>query len=142
VETDKEIIRDDYDTALKGREYWMRLKEKYSFKSEDCLILCAVEDSDWLQEVEKWVPAFAERKHFSQTIFLSTVRLPALPEREGIFLECIVIEKEQMKCLLKYYRLTQFTRYIYAIALEQPFGNAHMIGHKGITIQDWLRNFG
>lgn len=142
MDADKENIRDDYFTALKGREYWLHLKEKYGIKNEDGLILCTEEDSRWLEEIAKWLPSFARRKHFSQTIFLSTVSLPVIPEKDGIFLECAVISGEWMKCLLKYYRLTQFTRYIYAISLEQPFGNDHMIGHKGITIQNWLRNFG
>ena len=135
-------LQDHYVTALKGREYWLQLKETYRFKREDGLILCAVEEPEWLQEVAVWLPAFARRKHFAHTLVLSTARLPSLSGKEEIYPECVVIERERMNCLLKYYRLTQFTEYIYAISLKQPFGNDYMIGHKGITIRDWLRNFG
>ncbi len=137
-----DMIKDHYAAALKGREYWLQLKENYHFKNQDGLILCAVEEPEWLREVAGWLPGFARRKQFPQTLVLSAARLPVTSGNDGSFPECAVIGRERMKSLLKYYRLTQFTESIYAISLEQPFGNDFMIGHKGITIGDWLRNFG
>lgn len=138
----REELRDHYAAALKGREYWLQIKETCHFRREDGLILCAVEDPEWLQEVARWLPEFAGRKHFGCTLVLSTARLPSMSGKEEFHTECVVIEKEKMDCLLKYYRLTPFAGYVYVISLEQPFGNDFMIGHKGITIGDWLRNFG
>ena len=37
------MIKDHYAAALKGREYWLQLKENYHFKNQDGLILCAVQ---------------------------------------------------------------------------------------------------
>ena len=136
-------LGDDYRAALSGRSLWLEIKNKYGFQPDDGLIFCCINNPEYLLEVKQWLPKFAERKQFDRTIFIHSGNkgflLDDISERK--ICECN-LEKTQMEFILKYYRLTQFTRYGYVISFELPFGNSSMLGHKGITFADWLRNFG
>ena len=136
-------LENDYQTALEGRRLWLKIKKKFEFQPEDALIFCSINSSEYLLEVKQWLPGFAERKQFGNTIFVYVGNKGFLQDyhSDHKIYECC-LEKVQMECLLKYYRLTQFVRYGYVISFEWPFGNDCMLGHKGVTFADWLRNFG
>lgn len=139
-ELDKNII-DDYYLALNGRTYWLDLKKKYSFGEQDGLIIYEIEKKEYLDIMKMWLPNFLERKQFEKTVIVGAEKLDIKNQSNYVLFE-ENIEKEKVLELLKYYRLTRFTKNIYGISLNMPFGNENMIGHKGITFFDWLRNFG
>lgn len=137
-----EELKADFQSALKGWEYWLDLKERYRFNEKDGLIICPSDNCLLNKVAMEKLNEFLIRKYIQRVVILSVV-----PEIESYYSRCDKVKayfqqigSANMYCLLKYYRLTQFTKNIVVISCEEPFGNRNIIGKKGITLSDYVRD--
>lgn len=135
----------DIDDAKRGREIWLRIKGEYSFEPiNDCLIILPSREIKLNQAALRDIPDYMRRKYLHKAIVVSSTDMSLIEsmqepaEGRQIFFK----QLEQIQCeqLLKYYRLTQFTKNIIVVSLEEPYGNGNIIGKEGITLEDYIRN--
>lgn len=138
-------LQADIEDAKRGRELWLEIKGQYSFDPiNDCLVILPSQERKLNQAAMKEIPDYMERKYLHRAIIISISSVPLteqgqqFAEERQIFLK--QLEKVQCKQLLKYYRLTQFTKNVIVVSLEEPYGNGNIIGKKGITMDDYVRN--
>lgn len=135
---DAEMLAEQFNIALEGRKVWIEIKEKYGICDEDGVVICVTAETGWLREIKNWILPFIERKRFNRLFYISSSRLSVEDHK---FIQ-IILQDDIISKIIKYYKLTNLVRKVYIISLNEPFGNENMIGHKGITIADWLKNFG
>ena len=137
-----EDLKEDYQLALEGRGCWLKLKEKYKMDDHCCLIICPTDNPLLNRIAMDNLIIFLKRKYLEKAVILSPypyMKKYIMPtkEKEIYFVHA---EKHKMESILKYYRLTQFTKNIVVISLEEPYGNDNLIGKKGITLVDYVKN--
>lgn len=138
-------LQTDIEAAKKGREIWLEIKRQYSFESiNDCLVILPSQEKKINQEALKEVPGYMQRKYLHKAVIISDKGGP-LPmygqecaEGRQIFFK--QLEKIQCEQLLTYYRLTQFTKNVVVVFLEEPYGNGNIIGKEGIMLEDYIKN--
>lgn len=136
------VLGNEFALALAGREYWMSLKESYGI-NEDCyLVLCPSEDSLLNKMAMKNLSDFLIRKYIKRAVVLSidSAIKTYFPCTNNIDVFFEIAKKEKMDSILKYYRLTQFAFNVVVISMEMPFGNSNIIGKKGITLEDYIKD--
>lgn len=132
-------IQEDFEQAEYGRRIWCRLKEREHWTEKDCLIIFPTEHEQLNELAVKWMKGYIEKKHFEKVIVISyDSNLLSKVCGGNIIKE--VMKKEDINHLLKYYRLQQFASNIVVASLESPYGNMHFVGHKGITLEDYVIN--
>lgn len=138
-------LQTDIEAAVKGREIWLRIKEQYSFEMiNDCLVIIPSLDKELNRAALEEIPNYMYRKYLRKAIIISSTDLPLIEsgqesaEKQQMFY--IQLERVQCEQLLKYYCLTQFTKNVIAVSLEEPYGNGNIIGKEGITREDYIRN--
>lgn len=138
-------LQADIEDAKRGREIWLEIKGQYSLEPvNDCLVILPSQERKLNQAAMKEIPDYMERKYLHRAIIISISSVPLteqgqqFAEERQIFLK--QLEKVQCKQLLKYYRLIQFTKNVIVVSLEEPYGNGNIIGKKGITMDDYVRN--
>ncbi len=142
----------DLECAKKGREIWLEIKEKYSFEPESgCLVLMPSADKQLNQAAMRHLPHYMERKYLDKAVVICMEEKLLIEEMQkgkpaeenntaGRTRQIITVQLEADKIaqLLKYYRLIQFTKNIVVVSLEEPFGNANIIGREGITLENYV----
>jgi len=131
-----------YEEALRGREYWIKLRDKYQIGKEDALIICPSRSDELYYSALKWLPEYMEKKYVNRAVVIRE------EEKQRIEQQCIckgeiifeTLEEKRIYEILKYYRLIQFTKNIVIVSMDVPFGNSHFIGKKGIEVDDYVRN--
>lgn len=128
--------------AMAGREYWLRIKERYLPDEETGLIIVQAREPDMIDTAVRLIPAYLKRKYLKRAILVADQETAAeigLREKpSGITL--VAAERKVLEELLTYYRLVQFFHEIAVISVEEPYGNAHIIGNEGIALEDYVRN--
>lgn len=131
-----------FQLALKGREYWIEIKKRYEIDENCYLVICPTNDFLLNKIAMENLNEFLKRKYIKKAIILSTYI--GLKEFYTHFSKADVqfqyLDQKQMNCTLKYYKMVQFFPNIVVISLEQPFGNGNIIGKKGITLIDYVRD--
>lgn len=135
----------DIESAKRGRELWLEIKGQYSFESiNDCLVILPLQEEKLNQAALKEIPDYMQRKYLYKAIVISISGIPQTEQRQKSAKEQQIffkrLEKMQCRQLLKYYCLTQFTKNVIVVSLEEPYGNGNIIGKKGITLDDYVRN--
>lgn len=138
-------LQADIEAAKKGREIWLEIKEQYSFEPvNDCLVILPSQEKRINQAALREIPDYMQRKYLHQAIVISISGMPLTgselksSEEQQVFYK--QLEEIQCEQLLKYYRLTQFTRNVIVVSLDEPYGNGNIIGKEGITLDDYIRN--
>lgn len=137
-----EELKTEFKSAFKGREYWIDLKVRYRV-DENCFLIICPTDNFLLNVIAmENLTDFLTRKYIKRAVILS---LNPKLEKDYPFLtdvnvQFVQVEQEKMECILNYYKLTQFTKNIVVISLEQPFGNENIVGKKGITLTDYVKD--
>lgn len=138
-------LRTDIEAAKKGREIWLKIKRQYSFEAiNDCLVVLPSEMKRLNLAALEETPAYMKRKYLRKAIIIGINELPLTGGwqrfAEGGQILFRRLEKVQCEQLLKYYRLTQFTKNIIVVSLEEPYGNGNIIGKESITLKDYIRD--
>lgn len=138
-------LQADIEDAKRGREIWLEIKGQYSFEPvNDCLVILPSQEEKLNQAALKEIHDYMQRKYLYKAVIISISGVSPtewgqqFAEGRQIFFKRL--EKVQCKQLLKYYRLTQFTKNVAVVSLEEPYGNGNIIGKRGITIDDYVRN--
>lgn len=137
-----EELKQDLKMAFSGREYWIRLKEKYEIDENYYLILCPTSNFLLNKIAMENLRNFLKRKFIQQAIVLSVFsKIEELcPYSTKKDIQFKYLGQEEMDLILKYYRLLQFFKNIVVISLEEPFGNENIIGKKGISLEDYVKD--
>lgn len=135
----------DIEDAKRGREIWLRIKGEYSFEPiNDCLIILPSWEIKINQAALRDIPDYMRRKYLHKAIVVSSTDMSLIESMqepaEGWQIFFKQLEQIQCEQLLKYYRLTQFTKNVIVVSLEEPYGNGNIIGKEGITLEDYIRN--
>lgn len=137
-----EELKEDYQLALEGRKCWLGLKKKYEIDDNCCLIICPTEDQILNRIAMENLKDYLKRKYLKKAVvitsYLNIKEYCPYIEKIDIYFE--YMEEDEVEGILKYYRLTQFAKNIVVIYLEEPFGNGNIIGHKGISLVDYVKN--
>lgn len=135
-------LNNDFKLAWEGREYWLKLKEKY-YIDDDCYLILFPEDDNQLNKSAiQNLGKFLDRKYICRAVILFTydVREKIFYYKEKMDVTFERISQNEMRAILKYYQLTQFAKNIVAVSMEEPFGNRNIINKAGITLEDYVRN--
>lgn len=137
-----EELKSEFQLAYKGREYWINLREKYKIDEYCFLIICPTDDFLLNHIAMENLTDFLARKYIKRAVVLFIQ--PELSEcfsySANADIQFVQVGQREMECILQYYRLTQFTKNIVVISLEQPFGNKNIVGKKGITLTDYVKD--
>ena len=138
-------LQADIEAAKKGREIWLEIKEQYSFEPlNDCLVILPSQEKRINQAALREITDYMRRKYLYKSIIVSITGVPLaksgqkFAEGRQIFFK--QLEGIQCEQLLKYYRLTQFTKNVIVVSLDEPYGNGNIIEKEGITLDDYIRN--
>lgn len=137
-----EIEITEMEMAVRGREYWIHIKEKYVPDEETGLIIMQSEEQDMVDAALGLLPVYMKRKYLKRAIVVMERETAAGMERgrnpdSVIFVEA---QREEIDALLAYHRVLQFFHEIAVISVEEPYGNANIIGKEGITLNDYVKN--
>lgn len=138
-------LQADIETAKKGREIWLEIKKQYSFETiHDCLVILPSRDMELNLVALEEISAYMQKKYLHKAIIISTADISRVESEQSIVEEQNIFFKqlEEIQCrqLLKYYRLTQFTKNVVVVSLNEPYGNGNIIGNEGITLKDYMKN--
>lgn len=130
-------------SAMRGREYWMKLKEQYCPDEETGLIIVQTEDLELISAAVWMVPEYLKRKYLKRVLMVVNQALAAnlikiMLEESHITL--IITEREHIEELLDYYRLVQFFSEIVVVSTNEPYGNSHIIGKMGISVENYVKS--
>ncbi len=135
-------LRMDVEEARMGRQIWLEIKKKHSFDyRDDCLVILPSPKSDLNQIALEKLSEYIKRKYLKKAVIVSCYRTILESDKyilDHSWMEFEWIDEGQCRELLKYYRLTQFTKNVVVISLEEPFGNKNIIGKEGITLSDYI----
>lgn len=139
---ENELDMSESRAAVSGREYWMQLKEQYLPDAETGLIIVQTKEQDMIDTAIRLIPVYLKRKYLKRAILITdqetAVKAGGAEDQEAVNL--VAAERKQIDELLAYYRLVQFFHEIAVISVEEPFGNAHIIGKAGISLEDYVKN--
>lgn len=133
----------EYQSALRGREYWMSLKKQYGLDEKTGLFLFPSLDNELNQEAIKLLPWYLKKKYLTMAVIVTdqeavVKQADSVKKEEAVFLR--KTDGDSLNDLLNYYRLVQFHSAVVVISMEEPYGNRHIIGKAGITLNDYVRN--
>ena len=128
--------------AVRGREFWMHLKEQYLPDEETGLIIVQTKEQDMVDPAIRLIPVYLKRKYLKRALVVTDRETAAKIEKEdnSDAVTIVAAQREQMEELLAYYRLVQFFHEIAVVSVEEPYGNANIIGQAGITLEDYVKN--
>ena len=125
-----------YEEAVRGREIWIKFKEKYRFNPEEILlVIYDLKKSKYVEEVNEYLKELVAKKEYKQ-IYLFACSNIIGPDVDVVE---VMLSEDEMKCIQSYCRLIKFAPHIRPIIYREPFGNLNMIDYKGITIKEYLR---
>ena len=135
-------IMEKFNTALHGRELWIELKRINQIDENWILILFPVDDSNLINAALKELPLYMRRKYLNSALLIGDNNNVVIDEIsvEGLNVLSKHISPEDIESILSYYRLQQFFKNIVVVSLNEPFGSDALIGKKGITIDDYVRD--
>ena len=133
------VVEREFKKALKGKEIWDHYDAKHHC-DDDSLVLIMPTDDDILNRTAiQLLPEYLERKYYKRTLIFSEKKY--IPEdiiSPRILNECL--SKDEMTCMVSYYRLRQFFKNIVIVSLEKPFGGGGIIGKADISLCDYVRD--
>lgn len=133
-------VAEDMEQAAKGRQVWLGLKETVQYTSDDCLIIFGATDRRLMEPAFDYIPEYLRKKCFSRGILLISRDNGDFPETDEEIIVKVRLDADDIEALLKYYRLCQFAENIVVVSLEEPYGNDHLLGYKGISLDDYIKN--
>lgn len=136
-------LNQEYRSAVRGREYWMWLKEQCCLDEKTGLFVFPASDKELNQTALETLPWYLKKKYLNQAVIVTdqdaVIKQAESVMKEGtVFLE--KIDRDQLNDLLSYYKLVQFHSAVVIISMEEPYGNPHIIGKAGITLNDYVKN--
>lgn len=134
-----EMIKPDFDLAGQGRELWKALEEEHGINNE-WLTVILVPGYDGVNDIVlQKIPQYLKRKYIDMVLLITTDTHRPL-DIQGKLTKWERITEREMKALLKYYRLSQFSKNIVVTAIEEPYGNWGIIGKSNISLEDYVEN--
>ena len=130
-------------SAMKGREHWLKLKEQYCPDEETGIIIIQTEKPKLIHTAIQLIPEYLKRKYLKRVLGVTCHDLLANLIKTTFRKDCVILaitEQKYIEELLDYYKLVQFFSEIVIISTEEPYGNSHIIGKVGITLEDYVRN--
>lgn len=126
--------------AKKGREEWIRLKERCDIDSHTYIILFPEEKTQCNRYVLKYLPDFAKTKKAEKIILLSydDEVLNADIKCENAVCESVRWSCAQAEQLMSYYTMQLFTNNLIIASPDEPNGRRgrNIIGIKGVTEEE------
>ena len=123
------------ELAYQGYSIWKKLKEEYSIKDTDCLVLFPCDDNALNATTLKYLPEYMKTKYYDRIILFSKQNNVS----SKIF-ETIDFSGKDMDYLVNLYKLTQFSKRIVMVSLQEPFSSSGIIGNEGIDLDDYVKN--
>ena len=127
--------------AKRGREVWIYLRKKWGIDDNWFLVLFP-EKNDCINEIAlRKLDDFLERKYVDNALVVhyENYLINKLENtKNNIVFEDV--KENDMLDMIKYYCLQQFFKNIVIVSIEQPFGSKGLIGHLGITLEDYIEN--
>ncbi len=136
-------LSEEYQGAVGGREYWIALKRQFPINEKTGIFVFPALDSELNQTAVKLLPWYLKKKYLNKAV-IATDQDAVLKQAESVMADSAVClaktDRERLNGLLDYYRLVQFHPSVVVISLEEPYGNPHIIGKAGITLEDYVKN--
>lgn len=132
----------EMEMAVRGWNYWMHIKEKYVPDEEIGLVIVQSEDKAMVDAALGLLPVYMKRKYLKRVIVVMERETADGTGREGTpdSVVFVAAQRKEIDDLLAYYRVVQFFHEIAVISVEEPYGNANIIGKEGITLSDYVKN--
>lgn len=139
---ENELEMSEKRAAVAGREYWIQLKEQYLPDEETGLIIVQTKEQDMIDTAIRLIPVYMKRKYLKRVLVVTDRETAAKVEKQENpdAVTIVAAQRDQMEELLAYYRLVQFFHEIAVVSVEEPYGNANIIGKAGITLEDYVKN--
>lgn len=130
------------EMAMAGREYWLHIKEQYRPDEETGLVVVQTKETEMVDTAVRLIPVYMKRKYLKRVILILDKEIAAKIKKEENWNTVIfvVAERRQIEELLAYHRLVPFFYETAVVSVEEPYGNANIIGKEGITLEDYVKN--
>ena len=133
-------LEKEFCCACGGMPVWHKIKKKYNLTDRFGLVIFPMADFNINCVAVKLLPDYIERMFLQNAVAVTDqeegVRLLREIECEKVF--CESVSHEEMRQLLRYYRLVQFCTHIIVISLEIPFGNDTFLRNSGINLHSYI----
>ncbi len=130
------------EMAMAGREYWLHIKEKYRPDEETGLVIVQTNETEMADTAVRLLPVYMKRKYLKRIILILDRELATEIKKEenpkSVIL--VAVERRKIEELLVYHRLVPFFYETAVVSVEDPYGNANIIGKEGITLEDYVKN--
>ena len=138
LEWESDTIRMKIKMAEDGFDEWSELKKKYVLNGRFGIFFDRMAVPEYRMEFAEWLPRFIQTKCLAKAVIFSDKF--ELADFDAAVSETLIILPFSEN-IFQFYKTSKFERFIYVLSMEDPFGNSNMLGHKGITFKDWLRNW-
>ena len=122
--------------AEKGRELWARMAQDIGYKDDWWLVILPEDNKEIEDTLIENLSDIMKEKYCKQAVLIGTEDI--LIDDPGVLY--LKMNADEIKALLRYYRLLQFTENIYVASDRQPYGCGAIIGKKGISMEDYVRD--
>ncbi len=120
--------------ADSGYEWWNTFSSKVKFDSQvDVIVIISSRFIDYYVEIVEWILSVKKNRGHDRVFMIVDTHI-ARRDKE---LHIVEVDKYTMKSIIQLCKLAGFTRYIYPVIFEDPFGNLNMLGKEAKFI-DYL----
>lgn len=120
--------------AEKGHEWWGAFSDEVKFDFEmDAVVILSNRFISSSVEIAEWITNVKKSRGHNRVFTIVDSPLPNWPKELSI----VNVGEEVMKNIIQFSKLVEFTKFIYPIIFEEPFGNLNMLG-KEATFSDYL----
>ena len=133
------MVETKFEKAILGRDIWIRLKQQYSITEDWYIVIFPTSDMSINKIARDYIKSFARKKYINHFLLLSRNENEKL-NCEEIDVNEVQLNENEIEELTLYYRLQQFHRNIVIVSLDEPYASDGIIGKKGITLEDFVKD--
>lgn len=127
----------EYEDALKGRNIWLEIQERYHITNQWGVIFFISGDDRLNNQVVQLIPDYMKKNNLNEVLIIQEKdNLSEVKTIENV--NYLTLHKSEITKVLKYYRLIHFCKNIVVISLEEPYGNECISKNKEIAYKDYI----
>lgn len=136
----EEVIALKKQSALKGRELWISIKNDFEVDDESYLVILPTDEKKLNESTINNLTYFITRKYIKKIVLVVKDNIADQRMRKIAEVVPCVITNKNMDDLISYCRLQQFFRNTVVVSMDEPFGTRGIVGKQGITLDDYVRD--